>query len=203
MVEPREYSQVRRIAGTLPLGLRLFSPVATRSSVVVVVVVETLGETRAQLRNANCVEDAAEDATTRTAIETPSPSLRFYNEPKAKVDDRIWLVGFAGGRSDERRLRREGVPTYLFRILPAYICINSAQALRHSHRTNPPTSFPLPRLIRGDVLGPGRGNGRSTHGRVVPPSRRSAAAISIIPLVKKSLVTPPESIPGAREGKKI
>jgi len=55
-VGPREYSQVRRIAGTLPLGLRLFSPVAARSFVVV----ETLGETRERLRNVNCAEDAAE-----------------------------------------------------------------------------------------------------------------------------------------------
>lgn len=57
---PREYSQVRRIEGTLPLGLRLFSPVVARSFVVVVVVVvvETLGETRAQLRNVNCAENA-------------------------------------------------------------------------------------------------------------------------------------------------
>jgi len=61
-VGPREYSQVRRIAGTLPLGLRLFSLVAARSFVVVVVVVvvETLGETRERLRNVNCAEDAAE-----------------------------------------------------------------------------------------------------------------------------------------------
>lgn len=54
---PREYSQVRRIEGTVPLGLRLFSPVVARSFVVVVVV-ETLGETRARLRNVNCAENA-------------------------------------------------------------------------------------------------------------------------------------------------
>jgi len=84
---------------------------------------------------------------------------------------------------------REGVPTYLFRILPAYICINSAQALRHSHRTPTKTSLLAKTLLsrnEGTVV---------RHG--------SCAAISIMPLVKKSLVMLLESFRGAREDKKI
>lgn len=79
--------------------------------VVAVVVLETLGETQARLRNANCAEDAAG----MPRRETPSPSQRFYNEPKAtggwsRLVGRIhrWQI-----RRGERRLRGGYLPTYL------------------------------------------------------------------------------------------
>jgi hypothetical protein len=93
-----------------------------------------------------------------------------------------WIAfGFAaGGDSGAAR----DVPTYVFRILPAYICINSTQARRHSlcTPTNSQTYIPVKTPPRHG------GDARQTQGLRVPKG-----AISVTPLVKKPFVTPPES----------
>jgi len=112
--------------------------------------------------------------------------------------DRVWLVGFALGESAVARGGRAklgDVPTYLFRILPAYICINSAQARRrfasrkqthtraraHVHMPTPADSHSYD--LRGRRREPGA---RRVAPFAQPPSGR---AISISPLVKIPLAT--------------
>lgn len=111
------------------------------------IVVGILGETRAwALRNVNCTGSVV--ATPLRDVATAAPP-RSYNGSKVVVG-RVWVVGFTVSESGVAKSGVEDVPTYLFRILPAYICINSAQARWHSHRVlaNPQTYVPVETLVR-------------------------------------------------------
>lgn len=106
----REYAQVRQIRRGDSPG-RDFDCSLRTPQEIVVVVVGTLGETRALLRNVNCAEDVVESA----AEASSSPLLRFYNELEAAAVDRSSAPPSNGGSGAVRGTAERGVylPLYL------------------------------------------------------------------------------------------